>query len=188
MTIRTTRRPPLMTALMATLTLGCAGDDAASASDTTGGTTSSSSTSSSTSAASETTADTTDTSTTTADTTTGDSALQPADLVGRWVSEGCESLEGDFGFTTLVWTAKQQGAADLFNMAGCGAGGWEVDVPQDVGGTGCIGVAKPIAECPEEYDIVALDGDALDFGQRITDMCTLAGRPTALNNFPVMRQ
>ncbi|MBK8260818.1 MAG: hypothetical protein IPK80_05705 [Nannocystis sp.] len=218
-------------ALLACMTAGlpaCSGDDGASATDTTTDATTTGAT------------DTTDTE------STGETPLQPADLVGRWVSAGCESYpdgmggtnyltrdftltattwnlkgvifadpecstpffdfeidgpytlgalsqtvltatEGDFGFTTNVWTARLQGAADLFDSSGCGAGSWQVDVPQDVTQTGCIGVAKPIGECPEEYDIVAVVGDDLFFGERITDMCAVAGRPAALNTYPVVR-
>lgn len=237
--LRATAHTTLLATLVATLAgspLGCAGDDAATAGETE---TADATTDASTGA-------TTDAGPTTG-ATTGGADVQPAELVGRWISEGCEAYpngmggenylkrdftltettwkldliiygdpgcatpffqavidgpyslggasaavpgatEGDFAFTTIVWTARQQAAADLFNMSGCGAGGWMVDVPQDVGATGCIGVAHPIADCPKEHDIIALDGDALSFGQRITDMCTPAGRPTALNSYPVVRQ
>ncbi len=97
------------------------------------------------------------------------------------------ATEGNFGAGTNVWTAHMQNMADTFTMAGCGAAPWEVEVPQDVAVTGCIGVAHPIAECPTEHDVVSLDGDDLYFGQRITDMCSEAGRPTALAAFPVVR-
>jgi hypothetical protein len=97
------------------------------------------------------------------------------------------ATEGNFSFTTIVWTAHMQSMADTFTMAGCGGAPWEVEVPQDVTATGCIGVAHPIAECPTEYDVVALDGDDLYFGERITDMCGEPGRPAALGPFPVVR-
>lgn len=97
------------------------------------------------------------------------------------------ATEGDFSFTTIVWTAHLQVMADTFTMSGCGAAPWEIEVPQDVTETGCIGVAHPIAECPTEHDVVALTGDDLYFGERITDMCSEAGRPAALGAYPVVR-
>lgn len=97
------------------------------------------------------------------------------------------ATEGDFSFTTIVWTAHLQAMADTFTMSGCGAAPWELEVPQDVTETGCIGVAHPIAECPTEHDVVALTGDDLYFGERITDMCTETGRPAALGAYPVVR-
>ena len=54
--------------------------------------------------------------------------------------------------------------------------------------TGCIGVAHKTSECPAEYDIVSVDGDDLYFGQRVTDMCKEDGRPTALVEYPVIKQ
>ncbi|MBA3550445.1 MAG: hypothetical protein H0T76_28550 [Nannocystis sp.] len=97
------------------------------------------------------------------------------------------ATEGDFGFGTIVWTAHMANMADTFTMAGCGAAPWEVEVPQDVTATGCIGVAHSIAQCPTDHDVVSLAGDDLYFGQRITDMCSEAGRPAALGPFPVVR-
>ena len=93
------------------------------------------------------------------------------------------ATEGTFGFASNVWTALDQGMADTFTGAGCGAEPWTVGTPQDVSGTGCIGVAHPIAECPEEYDVIALSGGQLFFGERVTDMCQTSGRPTALNSY-----
>jgi hypothetical protein len=95
---------------------------------------------------------------------------------------------GEFAFTKIVWTAHQAFMADTFTQAGCGAAPWAVEVPQEVTQTGCIGVAHPVADCPQEYDIVALTGDDLFFGARVTDMCAPEGRPTALAPFPVVRQ
>ena len=93
------------------------------------------------------------------------------------------ATEGEFAITSNVWTARQGFMADTFTMQGCGAAPWVVDEPQDVAGTGCIGVAHPIAECPREYDVVALLGDDLYFGERITDLCSKAGRPAALGAY-----
>lgn len=98
------------------------------------------------------------------------------------------ATEGQFGIDTNDWTAHDQGLADTFTMSGCGTGPWELEKAQDVTGTGCIGVAHKTSECPEEYDVVAVDGDELFFGQRITDMCKEDGRPTALAAFPVVEQ
>lgn len=98
-----------------------------------------------------------------------------------------DATVGDFSFTTIVWTAHLPAMADTFTMSGCGAEPWEVEVPQDVSETGCIGVAHPISMCPTEHDVVSLAGDDLYFGERVTDMCTEAGRPGALGAYPVVR-
>ena len=98
------------------------------------------------------------------------------------------ATRGNFGFASNRWTALTTDMAGVFTQAGCGAGAWEVGVAQDVSATGCIGVARPVASCPVEHDVVALSGDSLSFGARATDMCVEAGRPTALNPYPVVRQ
>ena len=61
-------------------------------------------------------------------------------------------------------------------------------MPQDVTEKGCIGVAHPVAECPEEFDVVSIDGDELYFGERVTDMCKEEGRPAALSPYAVFKQ
>lgn len=98
------------------------------------------------------------------------------------------ATEAEFGFETNAWTAHTQQMADTFTGAGCGAGAWEVEKAQEVGTTGCIGVAHKISDCPEEFDLVSLDGDALYLGQRITDMCKEDGRPTALGAYAVYKK
>lgn len=110
----------------------------------------------------------------------------PYELGGLAAVDG--ATEGQFGLVTNVWTAHQQFMADLFTDSACGDAPWEVGVPQDVATTGCIGVAHPIDECPQEYDIVALDGDALYFGERVTDLCVPEGRPAALVAYAVIRR
>jgi hypothetical protein len=110
----------------------------------------------------------------------------PYTLGGEAVVAG--ATNGDFGFASNRWTALAADMVGVFNQAGCGAGGWEVGVSQDVTSTGCIGVAHPVEDCPVEYDIVALDGDDLYLGARVTDMCVEEGRPTALGPYPVVRR
>jgi sugar lactone lactonase YvrE len=94
--------------------------------------------------------------------------------------------EATFHITRNDWVAHAQPLADTFDMAGCGAEPWAVGVPQSVLETGCIGVAKPEAECPGgELDLLQLDGDALYFGERSVDLCaTRAPRP---NGYAVTR-
>jgi hypothetical protein len=98
------------------------------------------------------------------------------------------ATEGEFGLVENIWTALDQGLADTFTGAGCGSAPWEVGVPQDVSMTGCIGVAEPVSECPEEYDVVSIQGDQLFFGARVTDLCTEAGRPTMLGPFGLTKE
>jgi hypothetical protein len=90
------------------------------------------------------------------------------------------ATEGNFSYDSLVWTAQTADIAALFTSSDCGADPWEVGVPQDVSVTGCIGVAKPIADCPTDHDVVAIEDGQLFFGERITDMCKPEGRPAAL--------
>lgn len=98
------------------------------------------------------------------------------------------ATEGNFSYGSIVWTAHLEDMATLFTDSGCGATPWVVGEPQDVSDTGCIGFAHPIADCPTDHDLISLEGDALFFGQRVTDMCEASGRPVALNDYAVERQ
>lgn len=75
----------------------------------------------------------------------------------------------------------------LFDESGCGSAPWAAGVEQDVSQTGCL-TFQPIADCPADYDIVNLTGDELRSGRRDADMCTPAGRPTALNDWRFSRR
>ena len=103
---------------------------------------------------------------------------------GRYgTAQVADAVDGDFSFSSIVWTAHDPAMVDVFTGAGCGTEAWEVGVPQDVSETGCIGVAQPIEACPTEHDVVALKDGLLFFGERITDMCVPDGRPAALSAY-----
>jgi hypothetical protein len=72
-----------------------------------------------------------------------------------------------------------------FGFADCGL---KLNVEVDISKTGCAGW-KPVSQCREDHDLVALDARGLYFGvrPRDNDMCTPDKRPTALLE-PVVRQ
>lgn len=74
---------------------------------------------------------------------------------------------------------------EAFGFAGCGL---KLDVEVDISKTGCAGW-KPVADCREDHDLLALGPAGLQFGVRPmdNDMCTPDKRPTALLP-PVVRQ
>jgi hypothetical protein len=115
-------------------------------------------------------------------------AIEGPFTLGALSSVVAGATEGEFAFVENVWTAHDQGLADTFTGAGCGSAPWEVGVPQDVSATGCIGVAHPVDDCPQEYDLVSFQGDQLFFGARVTDLCTEEGRPTMLAPFGLTKQ
>ena len=98
------------------------------------------------------------------------------------------ATEGTFNLDYNEWTVHAEDMLSVLEQSGCGTEAWEVGVAQDVSTTGCIGVAKPLESCQAEFDVVSVEGDELFFGERITDMCTPAGRPAALNAYAVIRQ
>ncbi len=77
------------------------------------------------------------------------------------------------------------GLVAAFGFAACGLkAGVEVDISK----TGCAGW-KPVSECREDHDLLAITQAGLHFGvrPRDNDMCTAERRPTALLQ-PVIRQ
>jgi hypothetical protein len=90
------------------------------------------------------------------------------------------AFEAVFGEEAKLVTLMTSDAAVIaaFGFAGCGlVPGVEVDVSA----RGCAGW-KPVAECGEDHDLLALGAAGLHFGvrPRDNDMCTAARRPTAL--------
>lgn len=78
--------------------------------------------------------------------------------------------------------------AGIVSAFGFGACGLMLNVEVDISKTGCAGW-KPVAECREDHDLLALSAAGLHFGvrPRDNDMCTADRRPTALLQ-PVIRQ
>jgi hypothetical protein len=72
-----------------------------------------------------------------------------------------------------------------FGFAGCGL---SLNVEIDISKSGCAGW-KPVSECREDHDLLAVSAAGLQFGvrPRDNDMCSPDRRPTALLQ-PVVRQ
>jgi len=113
--------------------------------------------------------------------------LGPYRIAGP-VAEVPGSFHGVFGevqkFVTLLTDDPAIVAA--MGLAACGL---KLNVETDISETGC-GPWRPVAQCGEDHDLVALDGDRLWFGvrPRDNDMCTPDKRPTALLEPPVVKR
>jgi hypothetical protein len=99
-------------------------------------------------------------------------------------------FETDFGSQIKTLTPANQGIVDFLNTqppGSCGAAAWVVGTSQDIAITGCaaFGLDKA-ADCPEEHDLVSLNGDSLILGDRSASLCEI--RPTVLSTFPLVRQ
>lgn len=90
------------------------------------------------------------------------------------------AFEAVFGEEVKVVTLLADDAAVVaaFGFASCGLQAGE---ETDISATGCA-AWKPVAECGEDHDLLALDAAGLYFGVRPADndMCTPDRRPTAL--------
>jgi hypothetical protein len=87
-------------------------------------------------------------------------------------------------FVTLL--TDDPAVAAAMGLAACGL---KPNVETDISQTGC-GPWKPVAQCGEDHDLVALDGNRLWFGvrPRDNDMCTPDKRPTALLEPPIVKR
>jgi hypothetical protein len=77
---------------------------------------------------------------------------------------------------------------DIVKRFGFAACGLTLGVEADISVTGCAGW-KPVSECREDHDLLAINEAGLQFGVRPRDnnMCTADRRPTTLLQ-PVVRQ
>lgn len=89
----------------------------------------------------------------------------------------------DVKFVTLL--TSDAAIINAFGFANCGL---RLNVEVDISRTGCAGW-KPVSECREDHDLLAISAAGLQFGVRPRDnnMCTADRRPTALLQ-PVVRQ
>ena len=96
--------------------------------------------------------------------------------------------EGRFHFGERVVTPHMDAAVDMLSGA-CPDGTFSVGASADMK-AGCANLGLyPVSECPNEFDIVRLDGKTLNFGARPADnnMCSEDKRPTALG-LPLAKQ
>lgn len=91
-------------------------------------------------------------------------------------------FEEDWKHVTLLMS--DPGLVAAFGMSECGL---TVNLETDISESGCA-AWKPVAECGEDHDLLALTPDGLRFGVRPADndMCTPDRRPEALLS-PVIR-
>lgn len=115
----------------------------------------------------------------------GDYALdRPSDDVpGAWLAR--------FGFVKKTVTPHGDAAAGFASSErACGRSGFEAGKETDVTEQGCAGLGQyPLSKCASDFDLVALEGDSLRFGDRPkdNDMCTEDKRPTALAGLVMTR-
>lgn len=90
-----------------------------------------------------------------------------------------------FAFTKKTITPHVDTAAQFLSSAqGCGRPGFAVSQASDVTDLGCAALGQyPRSKCAADYDVVAVSGDVIRFGERPADndMCTEDKRPKALS-------
>lgn len=100
------------------------------------------------------------------------------------------AFEADFGTTTKTLTLRTAGVVDYLNSQApgtCGAETWTVDSEQSIAETGCLAFGlDAIADCPEEHDLVGLEGDTLRLGDRSQSLCEV--RPSSLSGYALERR
>lgn len=91
-------------------------------------------------------------------------------------------------FEDVKYVTLLTGDANIINAFGFAGCGLKYNVEVDISKTGCAGW-KPVAECREDHDLLAISAVGLHFGVRPRDnnLCTAERRPTALLQ-PVVRQ
>lgn len=92
-------------------------------------------------------------------------------------------FDEDWKHLTLLTPVPEIAAA--MGMADCGL---TVNLEADISETGCA-AWRPVADCGQDHDLLALSADGLHFGQRPADndMCTADRTPTALLTAVVAR-
>lgn len=94
------------------------------------------------------------------------------------------AFDADLVFQHRTITPHHEGYIALMQSMSCGKAPYAVDQAQDVLTTGCPEMGVPsLADCPREYDLVKVEGNALTFGKRPADnnICTVEKRPSELS-------
>jgi hypothetical protein len=97
--------------------------------------------------------------------------------------------DATFGFSYKAVTLYDQTLLAEANRV-CGGRVWTRGEPQDVTTTGCLWVT-PVSACPQEFDLVKLDGNRLFLGERPTpgqNLCSEEHRAPKLRSLALVRR
>jgi Adenomatosis polyposis coli down-regulated 1 len=98
--------------------------------------------------------------------------------------------DATFGFSRKAVTLYDETLLADANRGACGRRAWERGQPQDVSATGCLWVT-PVSACPQEFDLVKIDGNRLFLGERPPpgqDLCREDRRAQKLRSVPLVRR
>ena len=98
--------------------------------------------------------------------------------------------DATFGFSYKAVTLYDDSLLAEANRGVCGERAWKRGEPQDVTTTGCLWVT-PVATCPQEFDLVKVDGNRLFLGERPPpgqNLCSEERRARKLRSLALVRQ
>jgi Adenomatosis polyposis coli down-regulated 1 len=98
--------------------------------------------------------------------------------------------EAIFRFSYKGIVAHDSALISRLNGGLCGDRQWKPGVEQDVSSTGCLSI-ESVTACPQEYDLVSIQGDQLFLGERPRpgeNICAEARRPKRLRAVPLPRR
>jgi Adenomatosis polyposis coli down-regulated 1 len=95
--------------------------------------------------------------------------------------------EATFFYTRKSAAALTEAGVALLRESKCGTENWRLGLEQDISSTGCLGFPAITANCPQEFDIISIEGGELRAGLRSAKMCEPSGRPARLSGFPLVR-
>lgn len=99
--------------------------------------------------------------------------------LGKPVTGIPDAVEAKVTFERTLFTVDSpRGMKDAMD---CADGKFDVGVQRDVSDSNCL-FMKPIKDCGFDYDIARIKDGVATPGFRTEDMCTLAGRPTKLQD------
>jgi Adenomatosis polyposis coli down-regulated 1 len=100
------------------------------------------------------------------------------------------AYDATFGFSVKRLTLYDDGLLAQANRGACETRTWTRGREEDLSSTGCLWVV-PVSACPEEFDLVKLEGERLLLGERPaagTDLCRADRRARALRALPLVRR
>jgi hypothetical protein len=114
---------------------------------------------------------------------------------GRYrIAERSSTVPGayhaNFGFSVKRLALYDDELLTQANREACGKRTWARGREEDVSSTGCLWVV-PVSACPQEFDLVKVDGDQLFLGERPAagqDLCREDRRARALRSLPLVRR
>ena len=86
----------------------------------------------------------------------------------------------EMGLSAIYLNPRSPDVVQVFDQLNCGDTEWQINIEQEIGKDGCVGLAKNLSRCPIEFNVIKKQDTTLVFGDGQKNYCTRYQWPESL--------